>query len=178
MLEAERFEALAAERARVLEAERRDQEARDHARAESVEAQRQEVAMMKAARSDVLAALVLAAELVPAMRQVAKAVSAACAPGPNGEPPMIEPRVAMGLLVRHGQMIQKAVGSLEAVIQLSRLERGEHTAKVALTAEAPREEMSMEDALEELAALEALLKSRPSPEPRTPLGLLTTPRGA
>lgn len=127
--------------------------ARDRSKAEAAEAVAQERQMLKAARGDVLSALVIAAELIPAMRMVAKAVAAACAPKADGSPPDIHPTAAMGLLTRHATLIQKAVGATEAIVQLSRLDRGASTVNVAGVAE----DLSLEQAVEELEALEEVL---------------------
>ena len=127
-------------------------DARDRARADTAEAIAQERQMLKAARGDVLSALVIAAELIPAMRMVAKAVAAACAPKADGSPPDIPPTTAMGLLTRHASLIQKAVGATEAIVQLSRLDRGASTVNVAVA-----EDLTLEQAVEELEALEEVL---------------------
>lgn len=126
---------------------------RDRARSENIEVMAQEKQMLKAARGDVLASLVIAAELVPAMRMVAKAVAKACEAKPDGSPPDIPPSLAMGLLTRHATLIQKAVGATEAVVQLSRLDRGASTVNVGIAAE----DLSIEQAVEELEALEETL---------------------
>jgi hypothetical protein len=136
---------------------------RELARQEHVEALKQEQQMLKAARGDVLAALVLAAELVPSMRQIVRAVAEQCKPGPNGEPPKIAAAVAMGLVTRHATLIQKAVGAAECVIQLSRLDRGASTVNVGLAT--PDEDISDEDALAELAAIEGVLRAATTPKP-------------
>ncbi len=109
--------------------------------------------MLKAARGDVLAALLVAAEIVPAMRSVAKSIAKACEPKADGSPPDIQPTVAMGLLTRHATLIQKAVGAAEAVIQLSRLDRGASTVNIGPATE----DLSLDEALEELEALEETL---------------------
>lgn len=126
---------------------------REKARLENIEVLAQERQMLKAARSDVLASLVIAAEVVPAMRQVARAIAKSCEPGPDGSPPAIPPGTAMQLLTRHAQLIQRAVGAAEAVITLSRLDRGAATAHIQLTAE----DLSLEQAVEELESLEETL---------------------
>lgn len=127
---------------------------REKARTEAIEAQAQERQMLKAARGDVLAALLVAAEIVPAMRSVAKSIAKACEPKADGSPPDIPPQIAMQLLTRHATLIQKAVGAAEAVIQLSRLDRGASTVNVA---PALADDLSLDQALEELEALEETL---------------------
>ena len=153
LLQVERDEAAARARdlarAQVDEAET----VREKARAEAIEAQAQERQMLKAARGDVLAALVIAAELVPTMRTIAKAVAQACQPKADGSPPDIPAPTAMGLLTRHATLIQKAVGAAEAVIQLSRLDRGASTVNVATALE----DLTLDQALEELEALDETL---------------------
>jgi hypothetical protein len=162
VLENEKIDAMAQARMATVRAQEAAEAERDAARQEAIDAKKQEHQMLKAARGDVLAALVLAAELVPSMRAVAQAVAAACRSpgnGPDGKPlpPAIPAPAAMGLLTRHATLIQKAVGAAEAVIQLSRLERGASTVNVGLSA--PDEDLSMEDALEELEAIEEVLRT-------------------
>lgn len=139
---------------------------RDLARQESIEARKQEQQMLKAARSDVLAALVLAAELVPSMREIKHIIAEQLAPDPvTGKRPRIPLQLAMGLLTRHATLVQKAVGAAEAVIQLSRLERGASTVNVGVGV--PDEELSEDQILEEMEAcqqvLERAMKTRALP---------------
>lgn len=139
------------------EARRQAEEAdsvREKARQEHIESIAQERLMLKTARGDVLSGLVIAAELIQAMRQLTKVITKACAPKPDGSPPDISPKEAMGLLTRHATLIQKQVGAAEAVIQLSRLDRGAATVHVGL---AHADELSMEQALEELEAIDETL---------------------
>lgn len=124
----------------------------ERTRREAEEARAQERQMLRAARGDVLAALAIAAELVPAMRVVAKSIAQACAPKPDGSLPDLAPKLAMELLSRHAQLVQRAVGATEAVVQLSRLERGATTANVGV--HAADGDMSLADALAELEALQ------------------------
>lgn len=156
VLEDERLAAMAFAR----EAARRDAEAkeaqRQRASEEAIEAQAQERQMLRVARADVLGALTLAASLVPAMQQAAKAITKALEAKPDGSPPEIKAKDAMTLLTRHTQLIQRAVGAAEAVIQLSRLDRGASTANVTVHAGA---ELTLEQALEELEAVEEVLSS-------------------
>ncbi len=126
---------------------------RERARAESVEALAQERQMLKAARGDVLAALVIAAELIPAMRLVAKAVGEHCKPKADGSPPDIPLGAAMSVLTRHATLIQKAIGATEAIVQLSRLDRGASTVNLG----GVTEDITLEQAVEELEALEEVL---------------------
>jgi hypothetical protein len=130
---------------------------REKARRESVEALAQEQQILKAARNDVLAVLVLGAELVPAMRSLAKVVAQACLPGPGGEPPDVSPSAAMGLLTRHASLVSKGVGAAETILQLSRLDRGASTANVAVAVTGVPEDMTTEAALAELEQVEAVL---------------------
>lgn len=150
VLTAEKLEA----QQRAMAASRHAMEAaeagREKARREAEEARGQERQMLRAARGDVLAALAIAAELVPAMRVVARSIAEAVKPKPDGSPPDIPPLTAMTLLSRHAQLVQRAIGATEAVVQLSRLERG--TLAGAADKEAP-EDMSLADALEELETL-------------------------
>jgi len=155
-LEEEKRAAAAAARDAVRRQAEEAQAIRDKARLENIETLAQERQMLKAARGDVLACLVMAAELVPAMRNAGRVISKACEPGPDGSPPAISPALAMQLLTRHAQLIQRAVGSAEAVIQLSRLDRGAATAHVAITG---AEDMSLEAALDELETLESSLRA-------------------
>lgn len=123
---------------------------REKARQEHIESLAQEKQMLKAARGDVLAALVIAAELVPAMRSVARSIAKHCEPQADGSPPAIPPGLAMQLLTRHTQMVQRAIGATEAIVQLSRLDRGASTVNVGVAAE----DLSLEQALDELEALD------------------------
>lgn len=123
-------------------------------RADEVEQERQ---LLRVARSDVLSALAISAELVPAMRQVAKAVAASCQPDAAGNPPAIAPVTAMGLLGRFAQMVQKAVGAAEVLVQLARTERGEANLNVAVGGPA----LTEEEALQELEAVLEVLGTRP-----------------
>ncbi len=143
---------------------------REKGRAETAEAIAQERQMLKAARGDVIAALVIAAELIPAMRLVARAVAEACKPGPDGSPPQIPAPTAMGILTRHATLIQKAVGATEAIVQLSRLDRGASTVNIGGAAS---EDLTLEQAIEELEALDDVLtaaRARPQlgPAPSSP----------
>jgi hypothetical protein len=153
VLQEEHMAAMAAARDAAARAANEAEAVREKARQEAIESLAQEKQMLKAARGDVLGALVLAAELIPAMRQVAKAVAKACEPGPDGSPPAIPPGLAMGLLTRHATLVQKAVGATEAIVQLSRLDRGAATVHVGVVAE----DLSLEQAAEELEALEETL---------------------
>ncbi len=59
----------------------------------------------------------------------------------------------MGILTRHATLIQKAVGATEAIVQLSRLDRGASTVNVG----GVTEDLTLEQAVEELEALEEVL---------------------
>jgi hypothetical protein len=155
VLEAEIVSAQAANRTAVIRAQEAAEGEREAARQESIEARRQEQQMLKAARGDVIAALVLAADLVGAMRAAVAAIKQGLAFGPAGEPPVISPGAAMALLTRHATLVQKAVGAAEAVIQLSRLDRGASTINVGLGL--PEENLSPAQIDEELAAIAEVL---------------------
>jgi hypothetical protein len=164
VIEEEREQAQAAVRAVHIRASEAADAERELSRQESIEARKQEQQMLKAARGDVLAALVLATELIPSMREVVKIVAESLKPDPvTGKRAAIAPAVAMGLLTRHATLIQKAVGAAEAVIQLSRLERGAST--VNLGVGIPDEQLSMEDAMQELEAIEEVLSGARSSTP-------------
>lgn len=105
---------------------------REKIRQEALEARAQEAQILKVARGDVLAALVLAADLVTAMRSAVAAIKREMEPQADGSPPAIKPIAAMQLLARHSQLVQRAVGAAEAVIQLSRLDRGQTTANIGI----------------------------------------------
>lgn len=105
---------------------------REKLRQEALEARAQEAQILKVARGDVLAALVLAADLTTAMRSAVGAIKRELAEKPDGSPPDIKPMQAMQLLARHSQLVQRAVGAAEAVIQLSRLDRGQTTANIGV----------------------------------------------
>lgn len=150
------------------DADRAAAQARAEAQAAALERERrerqdaldEEKKLLRVARGDVLSALAIAAELVPAMRSVAKAVAAACQPDAAGNPPQIPPATAMGLLVRHGQMIQKAVGAAEVLVQLARTERGEANLNVAVAGVT----LTEEEALAELEAIQEVLAAK-NPRP-------------
>lgn len=155
VLESEKLAAAAALRQAALRAEEAREAERESARQESIEARKQELQMMKAARADTVASLVLISELIAPMRQLVRAVTKACQPGPDGSAPDIPATVAMGLLTRFSQMVQKSVGATEAMVQLTRLERGESTANVAVSVQP--ETLTYEDAIEELEAIGVVL---------------------
>lgn len=150
-----------AARARQLDLARQAQEAdaaeREKARMSHIDSLAQEAQMMKVARGDTLAALALAAELTPAMRQLARVIVEAAKPKPDGAPPDISAVQAMALLSRHTQLIQRAVGAAETLVQLGRLERGQSTANVGVGGFSS--ELSFEEALEELTAVEATIQA-------------------
>lgn len=155
-LEEERLAAMAHARDAAQRAREAQDAERQKAKEEAIEAASQERQMLRVARGDVLGALVLAASLVPAMQQAAKAIAKALEQQADGSPLEITPKDAMGLLTRHAQLIQRAVGAAEAVIQLSRLDRGATTANVGIV---PRDELSLEEALDELEAVEEVLSA-------------------
>lgn len=120
---------------------------KERARKEAQDAAKQEQDMLRLARNDVLASLALAAELAPAMRNLAAAVAEDAKRGPNGEAPAIKASMAMSLLRSHATLIQKAVGAAEALVQLGRTERGQPNLNVGF---APAPELSYEEAVLEL----------------------------
>lgn len=183
VLEQERIEAQATAADQRRLRDEAAQAARDQAKAEALEAHRQELQMLKGARGDVLACLVIAGELVPAMRSLAGVISAAAKPGPNGEPPALSPKECMNLLTRHTQMVQRAVGAAEAVIQLSRLERGATTMNVGIGEQPldhiPDDEVTEEEMLAELAAIQGVLANaaRRGQLAASNVGPLAAPKG-
>lgn len=138
--------------------------AREKVRQEALQARDQEQQILKVARGDVLAALVLAADLVHAMRAAVGAIKRDLEAKPDGSPPDIKPIAAMQLLARHSQLVQRAVGAAEAVIQLSRLDRGQTTANIGIGV--TDEDLTPEQIDEELEAIADVLKAT-----RTPLAL-------
>lgn len=154
VLEEEKIAAMA----RARELARQDAQAKEAERAkatqEAIEAQAQETQILRVARGDVLSALALAASLVPAMKTATAVINKALEVGQDGKLPTLSVKDAMTLMTRHTQLIQRAVGAAEAVIQLSRLDRGASTANVAI---AKAEDLSLDQALEELEALEEVL---------------------
>lgn len=158
VLAAEAHDARALAARAMREAEDAARARAEDARAESVEAQAQERAILRAARSDVLAVLVLAAELVPSMRVLVRVVSEAMRPGEDGSLPSITPSAALGMLTRHASLVSKGLGAAETILALSRLDRGEATARVEVGIGALPEDMPLADALAELAASEATLR--------------------
>lgn len=161
VLENEKLDAMARARDLARQEAQAKETAANKAREEAVESQAQERDMLRAGRQDVLAALLLAASLVPAMQQAARAITEGLKPGPataefpKGAPPAITARDAMSLMVRHTQLVAKSIGAAEAIIQLSRLDRGLSTINVGA---APTVDLSLEQALEELEALEGVVE--------------------
>lgn len=154
-LENEKIEAQAAARKAVLAASEAAEAQRELARQEAIESKKQEQQILKVARGDVLAALVLGADLVVAMRAAVAAIKRELEMKPDGSPPDIKPIAAMQLLARHSQLIQRAVGAAEAVIQLSRLDRGATTAHIGIGG--VEEDLSPEQIDEELEAIADVL---------------------
>jgi hypothetical protein len=154
--EAQDARALAARALR--EAEEARVRVAEEARTESVEAQAQERAILRAARSDVLAVLVLAAELVPSMRVLTRVVSEALKPGPDGSLPAIQPSAALGMLTRHASLVSKGLGAAETILALSRLDRGESTQRVEVTLGAIPDDLPFHEALTELQGAEDTLR--------------------
>lgn len=120
-------------RAAALEerAAREAQLERNQAQAAAIEAKTEEEQMIRAARKDVLSTLIIAAELVPAMRTLGKLVVASiasvakAAEKQGGVLPKKELHEAMQLIDRHARLVSKAVHAADAIVKLSRLDRGE-----------------------------------------------------
>ncbi len=119
-----------AARARVAEQDRMKREGedarREQARVEGIEAESQERSMLRAARQDVLASAVVAAELVPAMRGLAAIVKSAVLDA-NGKPlpnPTIDAKSAIIMISRWTGIVGKVVYAAEVLAQLGRTERG------------------------------------------------------
>lgn len=144
-----------AARARHADVERQRREAADAraeaARVEAVESEAQERSMVKAARQDVLASAVVAAELVPAMRALAGVVRNAVLDPITGRPlaaPAVDPKAAMMMMSRWSGMVGKTVYAAEALVQLGRLDRGQPNAVIGHA----EVELSPEQTEEELVA--------------------------
>jgi hypothetical protein len=96
-----------------------------------MEARTEEEQMIRAARKDVLSTLVIAAELVPAMRVLSKLcvgaiTNMAKAAEQDGKGlPRKELSEALSLVDRHARLVSKAVHAADAIVKLSRLDRGE-----------------------------------------------------
>lgn len=142
---------------------------REKIRQEALAAKDQEQQILKVARGDVLAALVLGADLVGAMREAVAAIKRELQPKADGSPPDIKPVQAMILLSRHSQLIQRAVGAAEAVIQLSRLDRGATTANIGVGI--PEEDLTPEAIDEELEAIAEVLSAARSARKHDALAL-------
>lgn len=144
-------ERLARARASLIEQQAKAVEDADRERAskEFVEARAQELQVLKLARSDVLGALAIAAELTPAMRTLGKLVMERI----NGG--NIDPKEAMTLLTRHSQLVARATQAADAIVKLGRLDRGQTTTNVGV---GPMTDFSYEQALEELEGAEELLE--------------------
>lgn len=146
-------EAIRREReSRRLEAE--DAEA-EKAREERIETLKLEGNLLKAARQDVLSVLVVAAELVPAMRGLGAIIKGAVFDdeGKPRVPPQISPRDAMMLLSRHASLVGRGVYAAEAIIQLGRLDRGQPNAIVGVQ----DADMTDEQIAEEMEAAQGVL---------------------
>jgi hypothetical protein len=126
----------------------------ERARREEIETLTQEAQLKKLARSDVIAALAVATELVPAMRALGKVISAAAMPA-DGSPSDVKPKDAMRLLSSFTLMVQRMVGAADQLVSLGRLERGQTTSNVGLSVE-----LSAEEAAAELSAIQELLTSK------------------
>lgn len=103
---------------------------RERAAEASIEARTEEEQMIKAARKDVLSTLIIAAELVPAMRTLGQlcvgAIGDMAKRASSGEGlPRKELAEALGLVDRHARLVSKAVHAADAIVKLSRLDRGQ-----------------------------------------------------
>lgn len=119
----------------------------------------EEQKMLKTARHDVLASLVIAAELAPAMRVLAQQTAKKMEAG------NISPKDAMMLMSRHTQLVGKAVAAADAIVKLGRLDRNESTSNIAVAMDV---ELTYEEAVAELEAagdLLAIVRNR-APEVR------------
>lgn len=122
---------------------------RETARLEGVQAEAEERSMLKAARQDVLAVTVVAAELVPAMRACAALINRALVDPSTGKllaTPTLDPKAAMMLMSRWTGVVGKAVYAAEVLAQLGRTDRGQPNAivghaEVELTNEQTEEEL-------------------------------------
>lgn len=159
LFEEERAVAMARAREADLERVRQEERRRaaefDAAREQQIETLKQENLILKGARGDVLQAVALAAELGPAMRNLAKVVNEACKLGPNGEPPQVSAKDAMSILGRHALIMQRAVGAAGAVLDQGKVNRGEPTSILGL--KSVSSPANYEDALAELEEMEELL---------------------
>ncbi len=103
---------------------------RDKAREAAIAAQSEEYRMVEMARKAVIGALVISIELLPAMRTLAKLVSDSVKEGRFGKPG--GEKLAMELISRHAALMGKAAQAADAIVKLSRLDRGAPTAHVGL----------------------------------------------
>lgn len=132
---------------------------RERKRLEQEKVIEEEQQMLRAARGDVLSVLGMALELVPVMREFSAILKESVAKDSSGKRVKdISPATAMNILTRHAMIVQKGVGATEAIIQLSRLDRGASTVNVAAVREDPAEQLTYKDALEELEALQDVLQ--------------------
>lgn len=144
---------------------------RDADREASIRAHTEEERIMEIARKDVVGALVISAELVPAMRTLGKLVIDAV----RGE--TIPPSKALDLISRHAQLTSKAVHAADAIVKLGRLSRGQPGAIVGMQpgTPTPDETLTYEEAVEELenaADLLALVKETGTLPPEIELALI------
>jgi hypothetical protein len=116
-------------------------------RVNTKEARDEEDKILRIGRRDVLGTLVMAAELVPAMRVLSKVVNDAII---NGKIQGIEgAKMAMNFLQRHATLVSKAVYAADAMVKLSRIDRGQPSAVVGIDQELDAD-MSYEEAVAEL----------------------------
>jgi hypothetical protein len=133
---------------------------REAAAAAAMEARTEEEQMIRAARKDVLGTLIVAAELHPAMRLLGqlcvKAITnmAKAAEGNGGALPRKELSEAMSLIDRHARLVSKAVHAADAIVKLSRLDRGEPGYMVGVQGSSLDDDAAMLTDAEAVAELE------------------------
>jgi len=156
-----------ASRLRISDLQQRTREAateeREAAREKNLLATAEEERLVDVARKDVLGALVIAAELTPAMRTLGKLVVEALTTG--GLAGVGGPKKALDLVTRHASLIGKAVDAADRIVKLSRLDRGAPVLSIGMQggphgmrADSPEESISYEDALAELEGAGDLLE--------------------
>jgi hypothetical protein len=118
-----------------------EQAAREKARAEVEAARGAESRMLQLARQNVLGALAVSAKLTPAMAKLADLVV-------TEADSIKSPDRALSLLNKHSSLMQRAANAADSIVKLSRLDRGETTEHLSLSA--AEQEMSYEEALQEL----------------------------
>lgn len=152
LVEAERLDAQAELRRAQMRAEEEAESMRELARQRSVEVRRQEDQILEIGRQDVTAALVLSAELVPAMRELVAEVTRQI----KADPSKVPLGAAMKLIAAHTQMVQRTTSAATAILEATRLDRGAATSNVNVNV-THTASMSEEEALAELSAIEQIL---------------------